>query len=407
MSVRERDIPSNSRKSLAYRGKQCLNCGTPLDLSDRYCHNCGQRNSTKRLTAFDYFNELLMSLVTFDSRIYYTVYDLFFKPGTISRNYIAGKRVRYANPFRFFLSVSIIFFLLSSFLNYFNSEDSDTEINLFQNEETDKPSFNFDYAIAEDSLKTIEKKQTTIDLDYEYISPQDLDTLNFFEKNIQKTVLFIDFYQATTIADASQAMDSLNYEKSNYNLWLYKENKVIDQIKEDPKAFVNYIKGKVPFFLFFFTPIFSFFYLFLYFRWYPFKVIKRNVWNSKIKWIHFLVHKIRLGGLLGYLLSGILWLFKVRRNFNYFEHIVFNFHVLIFVFLGFLLCLLPDFLLGFSLFSGLFLLICPFYFYKAMRNFYHETRILTLLKFVVINVVFLWFGGLTAAFFFTAWAAIY
>ncbi len=348
-----------------------------------------------------------MSLVTYDSRIYYTINDLFFKPGTISRNYIAGKRVRYANPFRFFLSVSIIFFLFSSFLNYFKSEDSDPKINLFTDSKSNKPSVNNGDVIAEDTLNTIEKKQTAIDLDYEYISPQDLDTLNFFEKNIQKAALFIEFYQATTIADASKAMDSLYYEKSTYNLWLYKENKVIYQIKEDPEAFANYIKAKVPFYLFFFTPIFSFFYLFRYFRWYPFKVVKRRIWNSKKKTVYFLVHKIRFGALFGYLLSGTVWLFKVRRNFNYFEHMVFNFHMLIFVFLGLLFCLLPDFLLGSNVFSGLFLLLCPFYFYKAMRNFYRETRILSLLKFVVINVVFLWFGGLTAVMFFAASAAIY
>lgn len=34
------------------------------------------------------------------------------KPGIVSKNYIDGKRSRYSNPFRFYLTVSIIFFLI-------------------------------------------------------------------------------------------------------------------------------------------------------------------------------------------------------------------------------------------------------------------------------------------------------
>lgn len=406
MSVRDQDIPSSSRKSLTYRGKLCLNCGTPLDISDRFCHNCGQRNSTKRLTVFDYFNEFLMSVITYDSRIYYTVTHLFLKPGTISRNYIAGKRGRYANPFRFFLSVSIIFFLLSGFLDYFKKEQSPEEP-LTTLEVIDKPIKESAWNIEKDSVLVEKPLELNEVNDYEYISSQDLDTLSFLNKNAQKAWLFFQFYNATSIKDPSRAMDSLKYEKSNYNLWLYKKNKIVDQIKEDPQAFGNYIKAKVPFFLFFFTPALTLFFLLIYFKWYPFKVIKRYIWFSRQKTVYFLVHRTRFGLFFCYLLSVFFCLFRVRRNFNYFEHLVFNFHTLIFVFLGFLLCLLPDFLMDFNLFSGLFFAICPFYFYKAMRNFYKESRILTLSKLIIINFVFLILGGITAAFFFTAWAAIY
>ena len=406
MSVRDKDIPSSSRKSLTYRGKLCLNCSTPLDISDRFCHNCGQRNSTKRLTAFDYFNEFLMSVITFDSRIFYTINDLFFEPGTISRNYIAGKRAKYANPFRFFLSVSIIFFLFSSFLDYFKPDDSEPKFNLFSNTETITPSLNYNTA-ENDTLKIDQNIELDEDDAYDYITPQNLDTLTFFNKHARKGLLFYQFFEASGIADPGQAMDSLHYNKSKYNLWLYSKNKMIGQVKENPKAFTDYIRAKVPFFLFFFTPVFSLFFLFIYFRWYPFKVVKRSVWNSKQKTIYFMVHQTRFGTIVGIILSRIYWLFIVRRSVNYMEHMIFNFHTLIFFFLGFLLCLLPDFLLGFNLFSGLFLAICPLYFYKAMRNFYRESRIVTIVKLITINFVFLMLGGIIAAFFFTAWAAIY
>src|SRR5690606_8143982 len=92
---------------------KCLNCNQNLDKSDRFCPNCSQLNSTKKLRFKDLFNELFGSIFAYDSRIMLTLRVLLFKPGTISKEYVEGKRMRYANPFRFYLSVSIVFFLLS------------------------------------------------------------------------------------------------------------------------------------------------------------------------------------------------------------------------------------------------------------------------------------------------------
>jgi hypothetical protein len=38
--------------------------------------------------------------------------SLLINPCNVSKNYVDGKRQRYTNPFRFYLTVSIIFFLL-------------------------------------------------------------------------------------------------------------------------------------------------------------------------------------------------------------------------------------------------------------------------------------------------------
>src|SRR5690554_1259396 len=96
---------SNRRKSLQYRGTSCLNCQQPLDISDVYCPYCSQMNSNKPLSAADFFFEFLNSLIVFDSRLRNTLKDLLFRPGIITRNYTKGQRLKYANPFRFFLSV--------------------------------------------------------------------------------------------------------------------------------------------------------------------------------------------------------------------------------------------------------------------------------------------------------------
>jgi len=90
------------------------------------------------------------------------------------------------------------------------------------------------------------------------------------------------------------------------------------------------------------------------------------------------------------------------------EHMVFIFHIFSFIFLTLLIAIIPDLLIGSKFFVGcFFLFIGPFYFYKALRNFYHQSRMLTLLKFVFLSSVFL--VGLTfaAIIFVAASAAIY
>jgi hypothetical protein len=110
--VKETPIKANSRKAKRYRGVECLNCGHPLDLTDRFCAYRGQINTTKRLTLKDFISEFVLSVFTYDSKFWYTLKDLLFKPGRITRNYVDGKRLHYANPFRFFLSASIFYFIL-------------------------------------------------------------------------------------------------------------------------------------------------------------------------------------------------------------------------------------------------------------------------------------------------------
>src|SRR5690606_1409347 len=124
---RKKGEVSSGRKSSRYRGNKCLNCEQPLDISDVYCPYCSQLNSKKQLSAKDFIGEFITSIVVFDSRLRNTLKDLLFRPGVITRNYVKGQRLKYANPFRFFLSVSIIYFLLSGFIGIFESDFDNSE----------------------------------------------------------------------------------------------------------------------------------------------------------------------------------------------------------------------------------------------------------------------------------------
>lgn len=393
--MKETPIESSSRKAMRYRGVECLNCGHPLDLSDRYCAYCGQINTTKRLTLKDFASEFVLSVFTYDSKFWHTLKDLLFKPGTITRYYVKGKRFHYANPFRFFLSASIFYFILMSAFSFFETDNTQSgDFSFFDsNQAMEEEELE---AIFQDSLiqnlqgvpkglnqtitnslqkakeEAIKSNRETIRKDsikkatgrtYTYIAEKDLDTLNSIEGAVKKLELFYKFNQATSINNTPEALDSLNYTSSKTNIWLYNKTEAMNRVEQNPIKFLQYLISKTPFFLFFFAPLFALFF----------------------------------------------WLIYARKRANYMEHLVFIFHVFSWVFVVLLVCLIPDKLLPTeNLIGGIILLLLgPFYFYKALRNFYKQSRVITVIKFVFLNIVFFIGTSLFALIFFALTAAFY
>jgi hypothetical protein len=52
-----------------------------------------------------------------DSRLWRTLLCLWFKPGRLTQEFIAGRRVAYMPPFRLYLVLSVVFFLLASLMH--------------------------------------------------------------------------------------------------------------------------------------------------------------------------------------------------------------------------------------------------------------------------------------------------
>ena len=197
---------------------------------------------------------------------------------------------------------------------------------------------------------------------YTHISEEHLDTLSWENRTIKRFTLYYDFYKTTKIKNPNRALDSLKHEDTKFNRWVYQKNEVIEQIMENPTDFINYLMEKTPFFVFFFTPFFALFF----------------------------------------------WLIYSKKKYTYMEHMIFIFHIFSFIFLAMLIFLLPDNLIGNNIFGGiLFILIGPFYFYKALRNFYKQNRIITIIKFLFLNFVFFNSALVAAIIFFAITAAMY
>jgi len=93
----------------------CLNCGT--ELRGPFCYFCGQpdRNFMRFFPAL--MRDLMEDLLDLDSRFMRTIKPLLFKPGRLTRDYMNGRRFRYAPPMRLYIFSSIVFFLLAAFLS--------------------------------------------------------------------------------------------------------------------------------------------------------------------------------------------------------------------------------------------------------------------------------------------------
>lgn len=93
----------------------CRNCGGAL--GGQYCAACGQRSRVRLISLWELIKEATGNITDLDSRIWLTLRPLLFRPGLLTREYLAGRRARYIPPFRLYLILSVVFFVLASFAN--------------------------------------------------------------------------------------------------------------------------------------------------------------------------------------------------------------------------------------------------------------------------------------------------
>lgn len=94
------------------RGNKCLNCEREISVDDNFCPHCGQVNDLKKISLKQYLSAYFDDFFSFDSRLLNTVVALIFKPGYVTKNYVEGRRISYVNPFRLYINITILFFLL-------------------------------------------------------------------------------------------------------------------------------------------------------------------------------------------------------------------------------------------------------------------------------------------------------
>jgi hypothetical protein len=102
--------------------RRCENCGSPL--YGEHCFQCGQ--PTKGLVRHfsSIMGDFLDTVLNIDSRVIRTFWPLLAKPGYLSLEYFAGRRVRYVTPMRLFLFMSLVAFFAVQLAMDLGEEDN-------------------------------------------------------------------------------------------------------------------------------------------------------------------------------------------------------------------------------------------------------------------------------------------
>jgi len=338
----------------------CKNCKAQLSKEERYCYNCGQKNSQGRLTTQAFLKESWNEFLRFDKRFFRTLFTLFV-PGKLTNEIISGKRARYIKPIRLYIGFSIL--MIASINIYLENPLDITEstlenVNLnFNNKiKTQTKPFNnlikdeyakkvlyahneqlIEHGLIPDDSKSVLSEATTSTM--ELMDLTAVDSLQIIQYNFEKQQMDNLNFALTDIAALSRKD---LYETYNVSYWINK--KLLTQN-------IRFIKQGSNFFLF----------------------LMQKVGICILIMIPFL--------------ALFLKLVYVRSEFYYSEHLSFSLHTHSFLYL------LISSLVGLSLVNQelskfihiITLIVFPLYLFLSLKLVYKQNIFKTALKFIIIN----------------------
>lgn len=80
-------------------------------LSAKFCQECGQETTAHPPTFWEFVHEFITHYVALEGKLWRTLGMLFFKPAELTREYRAGRKIRYISPLRLYITASFLFFL--------------------------------------------------------------------------------------------------------------------------------------------------------------------------------------------------------------------------------------------------------------------------------------------------------
>jgi hypothetical protein len=329
----------------------CLNCGATL--GGQYCGYCGQRAASRLISIWELLRDAFGDLLELDSRLWRTLIPLMIRPGKLTRDYLEGRRARYMPPFRMYLVMSIVFFLVAFF-------DPREELGILfepQAPSATEPEENTDgvAGIRDEVMRELAEEGIIVD---EPGSADIADDASEDDDEAGSDGLVIDF---SVGGEANGNCDVDDIRDADLPDWL--ASRLTEErlkimcdriIADDGRAFLKKLLDNVPAALFVLLPLMA------------------------------LVLKL---------------LYPLSKRY-YVEHLLFVVHYHAFVFLILTLQVL------FSRLGSLFAapqpaidsvalaasLYVPVYLYKAQRRVYEQRRFFTILKFLTLT--FAYFGGL-------------
>ena len=120
------------------KNTKCLNCGTEFE--GKFCPECGQSAETGRFTMKFIWENLLAAFISKDGGIWFTLKNLFTRPGAMIVEILNGKRRRYFSPFPMLIFALTVYILLASLTgsrdNYREAEQTYSNIEITKHDES-------------------------------------------------------------------------------------------------------------------------------------------------------------------------------------------------------------------------------------------------------------------------------
>jgi hypothetical protein len=93
--------------------RHCASCGATL--TGPWCAACGERTRKPgEVSLREYLGEWIEALTNLEGRFWGSLRTLVIRPGQLTLDYMAGRRVRWMRPLHLFLLFNLLYFLLSS-----------------------------------------------------------------------------------------------------------------------------------------------------------------------------------------------------------------------------------------------------------------------------------------------------
>lgn len=361
--------------------KNCLNCNA--EVAGRFCQVCGQENIEPNESFWVLATHFIHDITHFDGKFFSTLKYLLFNPGFLSHEYLRGRRTSYLHPIRMYVFTSAIFFLI--FTNFYKPDDKEPsekksvvqEIAHLEKEKqllkttiasldssSDKDDIKESKTKFEQLTKDIEilKKDSTKRDSLPSIIDEDQEFFHVNSKDVDKTT--VAQYDAAQQALPPGKRDNFFVQNMSRKAYVVNAKYGYDN-KKIREAAIEKFFHLFPQMLFVSMPLFALILQLLYIR---------------------------------------------RKQIYYVNHIVFTIHLYCATFILTLSALILNSMLKLVHFPkwyfgmAAYLVIC-FYWYKAIRHFYVQSRKKTILKYLILLMlnfflmVFLFFSFFLLSFF--------
>ncbi len=248
---------------------RCQNCDYPLEADFNFCPRCSQHNSDKLTSFWRLLVEVVSDFFSYDSRFVKTIYPFLLKPGFLTNEYVAGRRVRYMHPLRLYVFVSLLYFsVFSLVVGRSVKDDTDqTDVTLDRVEADSvraqlRRNLKNDLSAADmqkvdTTLLKLAKRRKTGFID---VNTDEEDEGDDGDGELNKYLRLINTRGITE----NQVLDSLRWEHNWRNL--FKARQGIRLANLEKKEFIEFFMGKISLMMFAMLPFVALFMKLLYVR---------------------------------------------------------------------------------------------------------------------------------------------